>query len=94
MKKKSMKIGYIDGRDPDAQPPLTIKHINIWDSAPPLPEGRVIKQLKHGTCVSVLQTKKYKGRTWAQVKKRRLVGWVLESFLSKRREDPIGDLIL
>ncbi len=27
-------IAYIDGRDPSASPPLTIKSINIWDSVP------------------------------------------------------------
>ena len=89
-----MSIAYIDGRDPEAQPPLTIQHINIWKRAPSEPMQRIKMQLQHGARVTVLQIIKHNGRNWAQIKKGWRVGWILESFLSNKREEPIGDLIL
>ena len=83
---------YIDGRDPEAVPPLTIRRINLWDTPK---RKKVVARLKHGTRVKVL------GREWDDSKKRFCyqvrswwrVGWVPEVFLSPNREGAIGDLV-
>lgn len=84
---------YIDGRDPDASPPLTIRTIQIWDQ----PERRrVVGRLRHGTKVRVVERAFYEKeqRFYYRVQRWARLGWLPEVFLSSERADPIGDLVL
>src|SRR5690606_28417967 len=45
---------FMDGRDPEARPPLTINKINIWNT---VPRQRVVCTLGHGVAVDVLEVR-------------------------------------
>lgn len=84
--------GFLDGRDLEASPPLTIRRVRLWDD---VPRQRVVGQLPHGTRVRVLDRREHDGRTYYQVEARgglrRRRGWVWSAFLSDRRHEPVGD---
>lgn len=86
-----MKIGetaYMDGRDFQAQPPLTVMTINLWDA---VPRRRVVARLQHGTRVRIIDKRRADGRWYYRVKRGRKRGWVSAPFLSAERQEPIGD---
>ncbi|MEK6575285.1 MAG: hypothetical protein AABZ58_13340, partial [Chloroflexota bacterium] len=82
---------YMDGRGLDAQPPLTLMSINVWDDLTP-PRIQVCS-LPHGEHVQVLDAKwNTESDMYAfQVKSGSCKGWVNEWFLSTQYEEPIGD---
>lgn len=83
-------IAYLDGRDPQAQPPLTVGTINLWNSPS---RQRVVGQLRHGTRVRILE-KAWAGERWHyRIQHWLKSGWVPASFLSRERHEPIGDLV-
>lgn len=81
---------YIDGRDPSASPPLTIKSINIWDS---VSRTKVVCKLEHGTQVNLLDVKRRpeESRYYFLVRSGSCEGWLPESFLSREYQEPVGD---
>lgn len=83
---------FIDGRDPQGQPPLTIRHINLWRNCP---GERVVGKAHHGSRVRVLERKYHtdEARWYFQVRAGRRCGWLPGDFLSQRREPNIGDWI-
>jgi hypothetical protein len=83
---------FMDGRDLEAEPPLTIMNINIWNAAH---RQRVVCRLQHGTNVEVLDATLYseEGRYYFQVRSGSCEGWVPESFLSPEYQAPVGDQI-
>ncbi len=89
-------IAYIDGRDPNASPPLTIKSINIWKSPDRLSHPDPIKvtcRLEHGTQVDLLDAKLHseESRYYFLLRSGSCEGWLPESFLSREYQEPIGD---
>jgi hypothetical protein len=82
--------GYMDGRDSEAVPPLTVMEINIWDK---VPRVSVVCKLAHGTQVSVLEAKwdDDEGRYYFRVKSGSCEGWVSEPFVSPEYHAPEGD---
>lgn len=83
-------VAYIDGRDPDAQPPLTVMNVRVWDG---VPRTKVICELKHGTEVDILDILYYQpeDRHYLHIFGGDCQGWVSEPFLSNTKHKPIGD---
>lgn len=81
---------FLDGRDVDATPPLTIMTINVWDS---VPRSRVVCKLEHGTSIQLLDARllSSENRYYFEVRSGSCTGWVPETFLSTQYEEPIGD---
>lgn len=82
---------FMDGRDVDAQPPLTVVEIFIWDSR----RTEIICQLTHGTRVDILDIafNESEARHYFLVKSGDCQGWIPGAFLSNRRNELIGDKI-
>ena len=83
-------VAYIDGRDPDAQPPLTVMNVRIWDSAA---RAQSLCTLRHGTEVDILDIQHHapEGRYYLHILGGDCQGWISEPFLSDRQWAPIGD---
>ena len=81
---------FADGRDEDAQPPLTIMRINAWDAAQ---RQRVVCQVPHAAAVQLLDAQYVPSeeRHYFLVEAAGCKGWLPESFLSATRKPPIGD---
>jgi len=83
-------IAYLDGRDFEAKPPLTVMRINLWDG---VPRTCVVATVRHGQRVRVLRReweeseKRYYYLVWRWFK----LGWVSAPFLNPFRMEPIGD---
>ena len=84
--------GYLDGRDPVAQPPLTIGRINLWESAD---RERVVAQLKHGARVKIMERHQGADGRWyyCVFKRGTRRGWVSAPFVSLEKHKPLGDLL-
>lgn len=86
-------IGYLDGRDPNAQSPLTIGELNLWDSPA---RKRVVGKLHHGAKVRI-QRKEWhekEGRWYYHVRHSPLKrGWIPDVFVSSERQEPVGEII-
>lgn len=80
-------IMYIDGRDPNAKPPLTIRNVTVWDLDGDYSRAKFT--LHHGTAATVLGEEK----GLIKIKHRLRTGGVIPSFLSAEKPDIIGDLI-
>jgi len=76
-------IAYADGRDLEAQPPLTVMKINAWEST-----KRLMKlcEVPHGREVALLAAEEVKSEERYYFK----VRWVPEVFLSHRRQRVVG----
>jgi len=83
---------YLDGRDPEASPPLTVKKINLWDE---MKRERRLRALPHGTRVRVMarQFHEKEGRWYYRVRRWFKTGWVPGSFLCAQKPDVLGDLV-
>lgn len=76
----------MDGRDPEAKPPLTVMRINVWDS----PQTRRPRcQLEHGDRVDLRDATADQNFVLVQAGSCR--GWVQSVFLGRAAEPPIGD---
>lgn len=84
---------YLDGRDPEATPPLTVGRINIWDG---VLRQRALRQWKHGTRAKVIERRFCaKERRWYyRLRYRMKTGWVPGTFLSAEKPGVLGDLVL
>jgi len=83
-------IAFLDGRDIEADPPLTIMKINLWDE----PErNKIVCSLEHGTKVDILEANfvDADGRYYLFVEGKGCEGWISDNFLSEMQEEPIGD---
>ena len=81
---------FMDGRDPEASPPLTVMCINIWDA---VPRQRVVCKLQHGNKVEVLGAKMHneENRYYFRIRRGPCEGWVSEPFVSPEDHEPVGD---
>ena len=86
------RIGYIDGRDRQASPPLTVKRINLWDGAP---RRKVVGKLRHGTRVQVIDRLFFRAerRWYYRVQWLWKRGWISAPFLSEGKPEVLGDLV-
>ena len=83
---------WLDGRDPEAQPPLTLRQINLWDG---VPRRTVQARLQHGTrCVIVASQWCIQEKRWYYyLRCRFLRGWVPAPFLCADKPPVLGDLV-
>ena len=83
-------FAYMDGRDFEAKPPLTVMRINLWDGVPRM---RVVTTVRHGQQVRVLEKfwEPSEGRYYYLVRRWLKLGWVSAPFLNPFRMEPIGD---
>jgi len=83
-------IAYLDGRDFEAKPPLTVMRINLWDG---VPRKFVVATVRHGQRVRVLEKfwEPSEGRYYYLVRRWFTLGWVAAPFLSPFRMEPTGD---
>lgn len=87
--------GYIDGRDLEANPSLTIMEVKVWDGVDYL--RRPICRLPHGTQVKILDIKQDPDfdDTWYhfQIQGSSCEGWLTWRFVNTEKHDPVGDRI-
>lgn len=83
-------IAFLDGRDPEAQPPLTVMSINIWDA---VPRNVPVCSLPHGTQVTLLEARYHEPETryYFLIESGDCRGWLPETFVSDAYHEPIGD---
>jgi len=83
---------FIDGRDLQAKPPLTISSINVWDSY--IYKRKVVCKISHGTEIRILDAvyESEEGRYYIKVKYDNYEGWVSVSFISSKKMKPVGDI--
>jgi hypothetical protein len=83
---------YLDGRDTEAQPPLTIMNINIWDSAA---RSRPVCQRGHGSRVDIIAARVDvdEDRYYFHVKSIGCEGWLPESFISAEYQPVVGEAL-
>lgn len=85
------EIAYLDGRDPNAQPPLTVGTIQLWDSPD---RKRVVARLQHGTKVRILEKAWRRDDRWYyRVRRVFRRGWVPGVFLSAEKPGMVGDVV-
>ena len=91
--KRSPWTAYIDGRDPDAIPPLTIMEVNVWQT---VQRKKIVGQIRHGEEVKVVRKQKSSAdkRDYFFIKHSSCKGgWVSGNFLSNQKHDPVGDQV-
>jgi hypothetical protein len=83
---------YIDGRDEEADPPLTKMSIEVLD---PVARSDIACELEHGTEVMVLtaQVDEDEDRYDFMVMSGLCMGWVSEQFVSPEHHEPVGDQV-
>jgi hypothetical protein len=81
---------YMDGRDLEANPPVTVMNINVWDSPQ---RSEVACQIEHGTPVDVLELEENEAehRGYLKVKSSDCEGWVPISFVNPKEHEPEGE---
>jgi hypothetical protein len=81
---------YLDGRDLEALPPLTLRQVRLWDS----PRRRKpICQVTHGSRVEVAEASfaVEEDRYYFRVASQDCAGWVPEVFISPEFNERVGD---
>jgi len=83
-------IAFMDGRDLEAEIPVTVMIINVWDH---VSREKVICQLRHRSKVKILEIKQSyeEKRFYFKVTNNSCEGWVLEPFVSSEKHEPIGE---
>ena len=80
---------YMDGRDLEADPPVTVMNIDVWDSPQ---QSEAVCQMEHGTPVEVLALENLADhREYIQVRSSDCEGWVPLSFVSPKQHEPEGE---
>jgi len=81
---------FLDGRDFEAQPPLTVMDIRVWNA--PV-RTRKVCSLPHGTAVDVLEAERSarEERYYFRVRANGCEGWLPETFIATKKHRPIGD---
>jgi len=85
-------FAYLDGRDQEASPPLTMMRINIWDNAP---RKQIVCSLTHGDRVELMDSRylSSESRYYLKIKSGSCTGWIPDTFISAEKHAPIGDKI-
>lgn len=83
-------VGYMDGKDAQADPPLTVMNINIWDAAE---RTAPVCKLQHGTPVNILSAEwvEDEDRYYFEISGPGCDGWIQAPFLSPEYHESIGD---
>ncbi len=81
---------YLDKRDLEARPPLTVMNVNVWDT---VSRNRPNCRVAHGTAADWLDATfvKDENRYYFHINASGCDGWVPETFLSSDRHAPFGD---
>lgn len=79
--------GYIDGRDVNADPPLTIMYVSIFNKE----KTERICSVDHGTLVELLDYDYQESRF--KVKSDRCEGWLTDWFINSQTYPPVGEKI-
>ena len=81
---------FINGRDRQAMPPLTVMRVNVWDAVPP---RQAICRVPHGATVKLLREQYVSSeeRFYFLVDGGPCKGWVADSFLSAKKTPILGD---
>jgi hypothetical protein len=81
---------YIDGRDLDASPVLTIMEISLWDD---VPRTRTVCKVAHASQIELLDVQYFdeEARYYFFVRGDGCEGWLSENFLSTEAHEPVGD---
>ena len=81
---------FVDGRDEDAQPPLTVMQVNVWDA---VPRQRRVCQVAHAAAVKLLEAEYVPAeeRHYFLIETDGCKGWLPETFLSATRNRATGD---
>lgn len=82
---------YTDGRDLEAQPPLTVTNINVWDA---VPRTRAVCRVPHAAQVELLEARMYtpEERYYFRVRAGKCEGWLPEVFLSQKPMRAVGQM--
>jgi hypothetical protein len=80
---------YLDGRDLEAQPPVTVMNIRVWQS--PF-RTHAICTAEHATQVDLLEVQRSaeEKRYYFRVRAPKCEGWVPETSLSTKKNAPIA----
>lgn len=86
---KAGSVAWIDGRDTESQPPITLRRVRIWNT---VQRTRMLCEIDHGTQVTVTATERTStGQQLARVKQDNCEGWVTSDlFLSTTRQPRAG----
>lgn len=81
---------YMDGRDLEADPPVTVMAIDVWDSPQ---RSEVVCQVEHGTPVEVLALEENEAehRDYLKVRSGDCEGWVPLAFVNPKQHEPEGE---
>lgn len=84
------KTAYIDGRDLDVRPFLTVMMVNVWHDVPPT---KAAGQLQHGTKVTIVDIHYYspESRHYLLIQSDECLAWISAPFLSDEYHKPVGD---
>lgn len=84
----SGSTAWIDGRDTEAKPPLTLRRVRVWSSTQ---RTRPACEIEHGRRVTVAAIERSGGRQNALVKLGDCQGWLTSDlFLSSTRQPRAG----
>jgi hypothetical protein len=84
-------IAFIDGRDSEEEPPVTLMRLSLWDSPAEIVE---ITAVHHGDEVELLDYQENsKGKPYVQVMFGGHAGWIEAHRISPRHTEPVGDEI-
>lgn len=79
---------WIDGRDTEASPPITLRRVRIWTSTQ---RTRPACEIEHGRRVNVTAVERSEGRQHARIRLAGCEGWVTsDTFLSSTRQPGAG----
>lgn len=79
---------FADGRDLEATPRLTVMRSNVWDA---VPRRQRVCEAGHGDQLELLERSEDEGRYHLKVRSGGCEGWLPESFVSSKRQAPVGD---
>lgn len=81
---------FLDGRDQEAQPPLTVMQIRVWESPA---RTHSICTAEHGTQVELLEVQRSveEERFYFRVRAPNCEGWLPDVFLSLKKQPPVGN---
>ena len=84
---------FMDGRDPDARPPMTVMRINVRNGVHGRSMRGVLCDVLHGTEVQLLSARynSSESRYYFQIKVGACKGWVAAPFLAQQWKPPEGD---
>lgn len=85
---KSQMRAWVDGRDLDARPPLTLRTTRVWTS---VERTRVACGIRHGEEVMVTAVESSRKGDFARIERGACSGWLPARYLSLKKYPPTGD---